>query len=141
MLADWLFGMTHETAGKRPRRAAAKNFLIGSTFRSSWSRRTVSNHGSGFQIPGVFALCRTGLQTIASSSQSGCAPGEDVVAPGDVALVQQIGEIGPRVVRLRARRVLRPRAAGRAGFSTAFTQLIGSPRLWHRADHSETMNR
>ena len=36
--------------------------------------RTVSNHGSGFQMPGVFELCGTGAQNIALSAQSGWSP-------------------------------------------------------------------
>jgi hypothetical protein len=54
--------------------AATKKLRIGLMFRSWWSRRTVVNHGSGFQIPGVAALCKTGRQAAAPSSQSGCAP-------------------------------------------------------------------
>jgi hypothetical protein len=36
---------------------------------------TVSNHGSGFQIPGVLAFCWTGAQLSAAGfSQSGSVP-------------------------------------------------------------------
>jgi hypothetical protein len=44
------------------------------TFATCPSCRTVSKKGSGFQIPGVFAPCRTERQIIASSSQSGSVP-------------------------------------------------------------------
>ncbi len=70
----WLFGVTHDTAGSRPRRAARKKRAIEVTSRSWWSSRTVSNQGSGFQIPGVFARCRIAAQTIAPVSQSGSLP-------------------------------------------------------------------
>src|SRR5436190_15989189 len=70
----WLFGVTHETAGSVPSRAAVKNLEIEVTFRTWWSRRTVSNHGSGFQIPGVAACRCFAEQNIAPSSQSGSPP-------------------------------------------------------------------
>src|SRR5712691_10687899 len=68
------FGVTHDTAGKVPVRAAAKKLDIEVMLQSWWLLRTVSNHGSGFQIPGVFGLWRTALQSIAPSSQSGSVP-------------------------------------------------------------------
>ena len=42
---------------------------------SWWSAWTSPNSGSGFQIPGVLALCWTGPQVSAESlAQSGCVP-------------------------------------------------------------------
>ena len=79
--------------------------------RAASSSRTVSKYGSGFQMPGVVAFCGTGAQNIASSSQSGCVALRDVVAPADVVLVQQVGEVGPGVVR-RAAPVVLPRLPG-----------------------------
>src|SRR5207248_10706121 len=72
-LTDWL-GTIQDTAGRRPRRAAVKECASEAMLWSWWSSRTVVNHGSGFQIPGVWAFCGTGLQDIASSAQSGSEP-------------------------------------------------------------------
>ena len=69
-----LFGTSHVIDASFPRFAAWKKSRIGWMFLSWWSCLTVSNQGSGFQIPGVSALCQTFLQTIPSSSQSGWAP-------------------------------------------------------------------
>src|ERR1051326_707351 len=49
------FGITHETAGRFPLLAAAKKFERSWTLPNWLSSRTVSNHGSGFQMPGVWA--------------------------------------------------------------------------------------
>jgi hypothetical protein len=77
-------------------------------FRSWWSCRTVSNHGSGFQIPGVPESCHFFLLADhAVVLAVGLPTPEEVVAPRHVVAVQQIGEIGPRVVGLAVRRVLR----------------------------------
>jgi hypothetical protein len=46
-------GITHETDGSAPRRAASKNRSEFSTFRICRSMCTVVNRGSGFQISGV----------------------------------------------------------------------------------------
>jgi hypothetical protein len=46
------------------------------TSPSWWSSRTVSNHGSGFQMPGVFAFCGTDPHNMSPSAQSGCKPGK-----------------------------------------------------------------
>ena len=105
-LTRWL-GITHETAGSVPRFAIANRCLIGTMLRSSWSALTVSNHGSGFQIPGVPAFCFDRLADHAAVVAVGLGALDDEVAPGDVVLVQQVGEIGPRVDRLAAGRVLR----------------------------------
>ena len=64
-------GVIHETDGSVPASASSKKSASGRTFESWPSLRTVSNHGSGFQIPGVVAFCGTGAQNIASSLQSG----------------------------------------------------------------------
>ena len=61
----------------------------------------MSNHGSGFQIPGVLAFwvdrgARLGGVVLAV----GLGPADDVVAPADVVLVEQVGEVGPGVDRL-----------------------------------------
>src|ERR671931_280893 len=70
----WLFGVTQETAGSVPRRAGVKNFEIEVTSRSWWSCRTVSNHGSGVQVPGDFARWRLPAHSISPVSQSGSMP-------------------------------------------------------------------
>jgi hypothetical protein len=67
-------GVSHETDGSAPRLAARRNAPNGSTSSPCRSSCTVSNHGSGFQIPGVAAFCPTALHSIASSAQSGCEP-------------------------------------------------------------------
>src|SRR2546423_69869 len=69
-----LLGTTHDTFGKRPARAAARNDLVGWMLPSSCAARTVSNHGSGFQMPGVCGVCLGGRHAIASSAQSGSMP-------------------------------------------------------------------
>ena len=68
----------------------------------SWPSCVTSvNDGSGFQMPGVCGTCWTGAHVIAESfSQSGSVPWDDVVGPADVLLVQQIGDVGPGVVKL-----------------------------------------
>ena len=55
-------------------RAVSVNSLNGATFSRSPSCVTVSNRGSGFQMPGVFAFCGSDLQSIWLSSQSGWPP-------------------------------------------------------------------
>ncbi len=55
-------------------RASLKKCFMDTTFRTCLSWRTVVNHGSGFQLPGVLALCGTDPQIISSSSQSGSVP-------------------------------------------------------------------
>jgi len=65
---------------------------------------------------------------------------EDVVAPGNAVLVQQVRQVGPWVIRRATRPVLRPPGGG-VGDSTAFRQLRGSCLRLQFADHSETMNR
>ena len=72
-LTAWL-GVIHETDGSVPRFAAFRNESSGAMSASCWSCFTSVNHGSGFQIPGVFAFCGTALQSISSSAQSGCEP-------------------------------------------------------------------
>lgn len=69
-------GTTHETAGRTPFVAAPKKLPIDWMLPSWPSCWTVVNHGSGFQIPGVFASWRTGAHVAASSSQSGSVPGK-----------------------------------------------------------------
>src|SRR5690349_6465819 len=70
-------GTTQETVGNVPLRAAAVNLVMSWTLPSSWSSWTSVNQGSGFQMPGVVALCGCRVafvQTIASSEQSGWRP-------------------------------------------------------------------
>src|SRR3954452_12548413 len=67
-------GVTHETAGSVPLRAAWTKSRNGATFALWPSCLTVVNHGSGFQIPGVEAFCGIVVQNIVSSSQSGSPP-------------------------------------------------------------------
>src|ERR671933_1488018 len=67
-------GLTHDTAGSVPVRAASKYCDSETTFPTWPSACTVVNEGSGFQIPGVFAPCRTDSQIMSSSSQSGSVP-------------------------------------------------------------------
>src|SRR5918912_390042 len=82
-------GLIHETAGSLPAFAALKYSDSVVMFCSSPSCWTVSKYGSGFQMPGVFAPCLTDSQIISSFSQS-LAAREDVVAPADAPLVQQV---------------------------------------------------
>src|SRR4051794_3009273 len=68
-------GITHDTFGSVPRRAARKKFVTDWMFFNWPFWRTVVNHGSGFQIPGVPALWWWLLQkTAPSSRQSGSSP-------------------------------------------------------------------
>src|SRR6187455_2806351 len=68
-------GTIHETAGSVPLRAAVKKLRRDVMLPSCQLSRTVENHGSGFQIPGVLASCGIGAQLIAASSrQSGSVP-------------------------------------------------------------------
>src|SRR5579871_2894399 len=67
-------GTIHDTAGSESVCSAVKKWPNGSTFESWLSLRTVSNHGSGFQIPGVHEFCGTGAQNIWSLVQSGWPP-------------------------------------------------------------------
>ena len=69
--------------------------------RSWWSSCTVLKYGNGFQIPGVFAFCGTGGKWSRHRLAVGLRALEDVVAPAHAELVQQIGEIRPRVARDR----------------------------------------
>ena len=73
----------------------------GCTLRVWPSRRTVVNDGSGFQMSGVCALCGRACRSASPSTQSGWSPLCDVVAPAHVCAVQQVGEVGPRVVAVR----------------------------------------
>jgi hypothetical protein len=57
-----------------PLAAARRKRSYGAMFPSWWSWWTVSNQGSGFQIPGVLARCATAGQIISSSAQSGSPP-------------------------------------------------------------------
>ena len=63
-----------QIAAETAKRKAKSRVSIGTMFRSWWSCRTVSNQGSGFQIPGVPESCHFALQTIPPSWQSGCTP-------------------------------------------------------------------
>src|ERR1700704_835515 len=67
-------GASQETEGSAPVRAACMKSLNGATFPRCRSCSTVSNHGSGFQMPGVLAFCGNALQNIALDPQSGCVP-------------------------------------------------------------------
>ena len=69
------FGVIHDTAGSSPFLAAAKksgSALMLPSWSSCW---TSVKYGSGFQMPGVWAVCETGAHDIAAlSSQSGWVP-------------------------------------------------------------------
>jgi hypothetical protein len=67
-------GTIQDTAGRVPARAAVKKRRTCWMFPSWWSRRTVSNFGSGFQMPGVFADSRGRWQRTAPEAQSGWRP-------------------------------------------------------------------
>src|SRR5437867_115906 len=68
-------GAIQDTDGSVPLRAALKKLRSDVMLSSCQFSRTVSNQGSGFQIPGVFASCGIALHTMAeSSSQSGSVP-------------------------------------------------------------------
>ena len=54
--------------------AARKKSFNGWTLPSWWSCSTSSKRGSGFQMPGVCALCGTCGQNIVLSVQSGWLP-------------------------------------------------------------------
>src|SRR5579859_6227930 len=62
-----LFGMTQETAGSVPARAAAKKLFSVVMFPVWPSWWTSVNDRSGFQMPGVCGPCWTGAQLIAES--------------------------------------------------------------------------
>ena len=58
-------------------------------------------------MPGVLALWPTGPHVSAAGfSQSGSVPAHDVVAPADVVLVEEVGQVGPGVDGLARPRVL-----------------------------------
>src|SRR5690242_7469065 len=70
-----LDGVIQLTEGRLPPFAALKYELRPWTLATWWSACTSPNSGSGFQIPGVEALCLTGAQVSAESrAQSGWAP-------------------------------------------------------------------
>src|SRR5215467_275712 len=60
-------GVIQLTEGSVPLRAAAKKSGNGLMLPSWWSVLTSVKTGSGFQIPGVLALCLTGWQVRAES--------------------------------------------------------------------------
>jgi len=67
-------GTTQLTAGSLPAATASLKPVSGWMFPSSPSWRTVSNHGNGFQMPGVPALCCCSVQTSFPFQQSGSVP-------------------------------------------------------------------
>src|SRR5262249_28128296 len=70
------FGITQATFGRLPPLASSKKSPTERMLPSWPSCRTVVNHGSGFQMPGVAADWEIGAQVASPSSQSGSVPGK-----------------------------------------------------------------
>ena len=121
VLAVCMLGTTHETLGSVPAAPSGRIGATAWTFAAWSSACTSMKCGSGFQMLGVSDVLRVGAARHVAVGAVRLDARLHVVAPGDVVLRQQVGEVCPGVAACAS-------VAGAALRSQPSTerQLIGS---------------